>query len=544
MKNQFPPASDWNQRKNGRSPRFGWILVFLLLGPIASPAHDASDPTHAHDPASPTNQVTTRFEADWRVMTANGWPDHEPGQFPRKGNPNTLAPQNYTFRIPSKPAFSSSHTRSEGWFFGVALNGVPFEPGTAETWNNDRSSGWRYEANTGFLDLGLDQHNAHVQPTGAYHYHATPVGLVQKLGGDSKNMLQVGWAADGFPIYTATGYSDPKDSRSPLRKMKSSYRLRHGERQVTAAGPAGKYDGRFTEDFEFVKGAGDLDEYNGRFGVTPEYPQGIYHYYLTDEFPFISRQWKGTPDASFSKGRPSGGPGGPGGNMQGAGGPPPSPLLQALDLNSDGIIDSDEIRKAPMSLKKLDKNGDGRLTSDEFRPPRLDEPVPTRKIKPFENVPANLKGKQTFAVTSSEFQNGGALPAEFTGDGAGVSPPLTWKEGPPGTKSYALIMHHLDPEGKTKYYWTLFNIPAQVTHLDRNNTSIGKPGLNSIQNTLGYAPPHSKGPGTKLYVLTIYALSDFQKLEKSGAPIAGDELLASMKNITLASSDLNVTYTR
>jgi len=49
--------------------------------------------------------------------------------------------------------------------------------------------------------------------------------------------------------------------------------------------------------------------------------------------------------------------------------PPPSPLIEALDVNHDGIIDSNEIANAPAELKKLDKNGDGKLTRDEFCPP-------------------------------------------------------------------------------------------------------------------------------------------------------------------------------
>ncbi|MGZ4984165.1 MAG: hypothetical protein ACXV9Q_08695, partial [Chthoniobacterales bacterium] len=48
---------------------------------------------------------------------------------------------------------------------------------------------------------------------------------------------------------------------------------------------------------------------------------------------------------------------------------PPPPIIEALDLNHDGIISADEIAKAPESLKKLDKNGDGQLTPDELRPP-------------------------------------------------------------------------------------------------------------------------------------------------------------------------------
>jgi len=56
-----------------------------------------------------------------------------------------------------------------------------------------------------------------------------------------------------------------------------------------------------------------------------------------------------------------GGPGGPGGQRQ------TMPIIEALDINKDGVIDADEIAKASASLKKLDKNGDGKLTQDEFR---------------------------------------------------------------------------------------------------------------------------------------------------------------------------------
>jgi len=62
------------------------------------------------------------------------------------------------------------------------------------------------------------------------------------------------------------------------------------------------------------------------------------------------------------------GPGGPGGMMGRR--PPPSPLMEALDVNHDGVIDADEIANAPTELKTLDKNGDGKLTQDELRPAR------------------------------------------------------------------------------------------------------------------------------------------------------------------------------
>src|SRR5580698_6833822 len=50
--------------------------------------------------------------------------------------------------------------------------------------------------------------------------------------------------------------------------------------------------------------------------------------------------------------------------------PPPLPLMLALDTNHDGIIDSNEIANASAELLTLDKNGDGELTQDEYLPPR------------------------------------------------------------------------------------------------------------------------------------------------------------------------------
>ena len=58
---------------------------------------------------------------------------------------------------------------------------------------------------------------------------------------------------------------------------------------------------------------------NGRSGVTAEYPGGTYHYVITASYPFVPRCFAGTPDASFQKGPPGGGPGRPGGPLH----PPP-----------------------------------------------------------------------------------------------------------------------------------------------------------------------------------------------------------------------------
>jgi hypothetical protein len=72
--------------------------------------------------------------------------------------------------------------------------------------------------------------------------------------------------------------------------------------------------GTFLQDYEYVAGSGDLDECNGRTGVTPEFPKGIYHYMVTDTWPYVHRCVKGTATAGATGG-------GAGGGMP----PPPRP---------------------------------------------------------------------------------------------------------------------------------------------------------------------------------------------------------------------------
>jgi hypothetical protein len=225
--------------------------------------------------------------------------------------------------------------------WGVALNGVVFDPGTAEVYNDgDRSNPWHYEALTSNKTmgttpkiksgLGLDENHGHVQPNGAYHYHGLPTLLLERLSGGETKMTHVGWAADGYPVYAIYAYTNPEDPKSPLKNMKSSYRLKTTERGGDGkTTPTGQPDGSFGLDFEYVAGSGDLDEFGGRTGVTPEFPKGTYYYVLTEDYPFIPRKHKGTADPSFSKqnldphsnlGGQAGGPG-KGGKGKGKGGP-------------------------------------------------------------------------------------------------------------------------------------------------------------------------------------------------------------------------------
>lgn len=288
------------------------------------------DPARSNPPAE--NEVSITEEGGLRVIESNGIPDHETGRFPNRDNPNSIREQDYHFTMPLEPIVNPDPQELNHLLFGVALNGVPFDPMTAEFYRRDPRTGWNYEALGGAVDLGLDEHHGHVQPNGAYHYHGLPTGLFERLSGGEKEMTLIGWAADGFPIYGIYGYHDPNDAGTAVVEVKSSYRLLEGKRESDGPTPRGEYDGSFVQDYEYAPGSGDLDECNGRFGVTPEFPNGTYHYILTIDFPFIPRLFRGDPDPSFAHqqgpgtGMPGGGPP-PGGPPPppGRGGPPPPP---------------------------------------------------------------------------------------------------------------------------------------------------------------------------------------------------------------------------
>ena len=149
-----------------------------------------------------------------------------------------------------------------------------------------------------------------------------------------------------------------------------------------------------------------------------------------------------------------------------------------------------------------------------------------------------------FVLRSSAVTNGGMLPVEFTGDGTSSTLPLEWTGAPLETKCYAVIMHHIDPQGLTKWYWTLYNIPANSHSLPKNVTGIGTLGNNSVNHKTGYAPPHSKGPGPKTYILTVYALSAPVEISVPPSEVNRSILLAAMKNSILDSAELRVVYDR
>ncbi len=251
-----------------------------------------------------TSTVAWTCNTSSRVMASNAIPDHDVGTFPNAGNPNTISAQTSSATYTLTPVQTTTATTLGGprGAVGHILNGVKMDPSTAGTCNDSGSScsavgntgSWSIEAlGQSSFNFGTDSNNAHVQPTGEYHYHGMPEGFITKLGGNSSKMTLIGWAADGFPIYARYGHSVATDAASAMKLIRGSYQLKStpdANRPATTLYAMGT----FQQDYQYVAGAGDLDECNGRTGVTPEFPGGTYHYYATDSYPFMQRCVKGT----------------------------------------------------------------------------------------------------------------------------------------------------------------------------------------------------------------------------------------------------------
>lgn len=87
-----------------------------------------------------SNQVSMREDGRYRYIRSNAIPDHETGSFPNRKNPNSIKAQSLEFRLPLNPTKGGRFSSIDHISFGVAVNGVPFDPFTAEFWQRDRQS--------------------------------------------------------------------------------------------------------------------------------------------------------------------------------------------------------------------------------------------------------------------------------------------------------------------------------------------------------------------------------------------------------------------
>lgn len=450
------------------------------------------------------DKLKFRSDADYFYVESNGMPDHRMMVGITAWQQQVPIPQAYTgrnaWRIPLRPKFADKPVSAKTALFrgavALAANGVPI-------FNPIKNDG---KTDT-FLAGELDEYGGHCGRADDYHYHIAPVHL-EKFVGKGK---PIGYGLDGYPLY---GFTDG-DGNEPK----------------------------------------NLDEFNGRL------EKDGYRYYSTKKYPYVNGGLRGVVTVRDDQIDP----------QPRAYSPRPA-LTPLRGAKITGFERDDDKKTVTVKYEQGGKAGTlkytagadsyrfeftepgGKVTTEDYkvnpdgkRPPpkKKDDNPPKMKdgpLKKGEPAPAP-KFAGAFKLTSPAFEHNGKMPAEFTGDGDGISPPLKWSGAPAGTKFYALqLWHKPRADGdEVKSYWVVFNIPADAAGLDQNSKGVGKDGYNDKRRT-GYDPMNSKGPGPKEYHVTLYALSAEPKFDTEKVTRA--DLLKAVKDITLAETTLSYTYER
>jgi len=234
----------------------GITTAFILCCGIIFLSCSKSSDDDTNDPGTPIPVVFSKFnssviisvEGNYVVLKTNGLPEHKSPYYQGTQwqatlyeayngtnpafmlNPNRIASQNLTFKIPLNPAVAAMHEATPLGPIGVSINGVPLfnqYAGPSQPLTNEINS--------------FDQYNGHPQQQGQYHYHVEPLYITALK---AKEAL-IGFLLDGFPVY------GPKENGTTLTNA-------------------------------------DLDTYHGHTGATAEYPAGIYHYHITADAPYIN----------------------------------------------------------------------------------------------------------------------------------------------------------------------------------------------------------------------------------------------------------------
>jgi hypothetical protein len=273
------------------------------------------------------NVQAVQYSANNVYVTTTGVPSYVTGPF-MDGNPSLASNQNAIFKLPLNPvANTGTLSSTTGGNIGIFVNGVAlFDYRDGVAWNTQTNAlcggpgnppcpggpaanmPWNRDAVVA-EKAGFDCSKGH-PAMGNYHHHQNPSAFKLDLQVISnicdiydadglyaidanQHSPLIGYAYDGFPIYGAYGYKNA-DGTGGITRILSGYQLRNisvrthwADGTDVADGPAVSTTyplGYFREDYEFIAHPGQeeyLDASNGRFCITPEYPNGIYCYFAT-----------------------------------------------------------------------------------------------------------------------------------------------------------------------------------------------------------------------------------------------------------------------
>lgn len=268
------------------------------------------------------NVQSVQYSATWSYIKTNGIPAYITGPF-LDGNPSLATAQTGYFKLPLNPAQNTgTPSPTTGGNIGVFINGVAlfdYRDGVSYSLSTGTNQGgpgggmgngvWNRDAIVAERG-GFDCAKAH-PAMGNYHHHQNPSAFnLDKMVisnvcdlypadglyaiDETKHSPLIGFAYDGFPIYGAYGFKNV-DGTGGIVRMNSSFSLRnitvrthYADGSDVTDGPAVGTNfplGMYREDYQYNTTSAAtpdfLDEHNGRFCVTPEYPNGIYAYFCT-----------------------------------------------------------------------------------------------------------------------------------------------------------------------------------------------------------------------------------------------------------------------
>ena len=259
------------------------------------------------------NIQSVKYSTNSVYIATNGIPAYITGPF-LDGNPSLATSQAAIFKFSLNPV-QNTGTPSPTTMgnIGIFINGVAlFDYRDGVSWQSSSSSLkggplggtgdgiWNRDAVVAER-AGFDCAKGH-PAMGNYHHHQNPSAFKLDLNvvsticnlydadglyviDSTKHAPLIGFAYDGFPIYGAYAYKNV-DGTGGIVRMKSSYTLRNITSRTSGPNVNTNYPlGYFKEDYQYNTTSANtpdyLDEHNGRFCVTPEYPNGIYCYFAT-----------------------------------------------------------------------------------------------------------------------------------------------------------------------------------------------------------------------------------------------------------------------
>lgn len=478
-------------------------------------------------------RVRTRSDGTFLYVESDAMPDHVMMVGITAWQQQVPLPQPYSganaWRIPLHPVVARNPLSAKSHFFrgaiALAANGVPiFNPikndGVTDT----------------FLAGELDQFGGHCGRADDYHYHIAPTHL-QSIVGAGK---PIAYALDGYAIQ---GFSEP-DGSAPMGldafnghttaalgyhyHATKAYPYLNGGFHGEVSEVGGQVDPQpdpvgirpALKPWRGARITGFTNQSGRRFSVEVTTVSGVHHvnYALATNgsvnFEFVSpdgqirRESYITPTHGERR-RPR--------------------RDERPDRPNDGPRDPGRQRRGPGSGRSEGAQIEGRGQQEQT----------VARAAPF--VLATRRSGQLI-LTSPAVSEGQELPAEFTGEGAGITPPLSWTGAPSGTQGFVVVMDHLAKGPEMKCYWTVWDIPSTATGLAKAARGVGSNGA-TWKRGESYVPPHSAGGGPKTYTLHLYALSAPPRFDRPAQEVTREMLLQAIRDTVLDSAELNVVYT-